>query len=542
MPHLKEVDYEQVHLLPACIEDWISLDHQARFIREFVGALDLKDLKFVLPKETTGGRPAYAPALLLRLWLYGYMQRIRSSRKLEQACKQDLGFIWLCGNDAPDHNSLWRFWNANKEGIGRVFKSTVKVAMKLNLVGFVLQAVDGTKIQAAAKAGHSFDKHDLQNILARLDSLIIEQERDLERSEAEEEGSSGVDSLGDAKLLKARIEKALAVMEKEGCKYVHPHEPEARRMRTVGGNRFSYNAQVVVDQKKRIIIATEVVNEANDMGQLSGMIEQAQLNTCGTQATTLADTGYANGSQLLEAHEQGCEVLCQLPSHVDNREGRLFHTSRFQYDENTDEVICPQDRRLPFRRERWKSGVAHREYRSAKVCAGCPVRSQCTKDRHGRSIEIAPWHKVLEAHRMKMQEPLSKALYQLRAETVEPVFGWIKQQECFRRWTVKGIHKVRAQWQWICSAINLKRIYRSWMESASGPIWMAGAYPRGLSMPCDGLAGYVRPGARNSPFSSFFRSGVLRRSLPHCPLSIEIHASRNKNSERDNASFAVRVN
>lgn len=162
MPHLLEADFDQIHLLPPSLEDWIGPEHPARFIREFVSNLKLKKLKFAQPVASSEGRPAYAPELMLRLWLYGYFEKVRSHRKLEKACREQIGFIWLCGNMAPDHNSLWRFWQANKKPLREVFRQSVEVAMRLKLVGMVLQAVDGTKIQAACSGRGGWDEAGLE--------------------------------------------------------------------------------------------------------------------------------------------------------------------------------------------------------------------------------------------------------------------------------------------------------------------------------------------------------------------------------------------
>src|ERR1700722_6600240 len=146
-------DYGQQFLFPPALEDWVPADHPARFLRGFVDQLDLPALGFAMPTATEG-RPPYAPSLLLKIWLYGYLHRIRSTRKLEVACREHLSLLWLAGCQQPDHNSLWRFWRDNKAGLRAVFKRSAQLALEAGLVGLVLQALDGTKLQAAA-SGHS---------------------------------------------------------------------------------------------------------------------------------------------------------------------------------------------------------------------------------------------------------------------------------------------------------------------------------------------------------------------------------------------------
>ncbi|WP_269525809.1 transposase [Coraliomargarita parva] len=152
MAEALEADWNQVHLLPAQIEDWISSDHEARYIRSFVEELDMVSLGFAQYYGGGRGRPPYATRLLLRAWLYGYLRKVRSTRKLERACQEEMGFIWLCGTLKPDQNSLWRFWRAHRKQIKEVFLQTLKMAVSLDMIGFVTQAVDGTKIQAVCSS------------------------------------------------------------------------------------------------------------------------------------------------------------------------------------------------------------------------------------------------------------------------------------------------------------------------------------------------------------------------------------------------------
>ena len=164
-------DYGQQFLFPPALEDWVPQDHPARFLREFVEQLNLAELGFAMP-VTTDGRPPYHPSLLLKIWLYGYFHRIRSTRKLEAACRDHLPLLWLCGLLAPDHNSLWRFWRDNKEALRAVFKQTVQLAVKTGAVGFALQALDGTKIQAACSGPKGWSKEYMEKLLAQLDAEI----------------------------------------------------------------------------------------------------------------------------------------------------------------------------------------------------------------------------------------------------------------------------------------------------------------------------------------------------------------------------------
>jgi transposase len=175
MSHLIAPDYGQQFLFPPALEDWVAPDHPVRFLREFVEQRDLAALGFVMPAASQG-RPPYAPSLLLKIWLYGYYFRLRATRKLEAACRDHLPVLWLCGLIVPDHNSLWRFWRDNKKALRALFKETVQVALSAGCVGLALQALDGTKIEAAASGYSGWTKEQMEKLLAALDASLEQTE------------------------------------------------------------------------------------------------------------------------------------------------------------------------------------------------------------------------------------------------------------------------------------------------------------------------------------------------------------------------------
>src|SRR5512138_397013 len=271
-------DYTQQFLLPPALEDWVPTDHPVRYLREFVEQLDLERLGFALP-QAQEGRPPYAPSLLLKIWLYGYHQRIRSSRKLEAACRDQLSLLWLSGMIAPDHNSLWRFWRDNKKALREVFKSSVQIALKQGLVGLVLQALDGTKIQAAASRRSGWSKENMKKLLAALEGELDQTEQALEAEPPQAAtGYRLPEKLEDRQALREAVHSGLQQLEQDGRGHYHPKEPEARRMKCEGKTPFAYNAQAVVDPSG-IVVAVEVSTQEQDSAQLVGMVELAQANT-----------------------------------------------------------------------------------------------------------------------------------------------------------------------------------------------------------------------------------------------------------------------
>lgn len=461
-------EYDQMLMFPPAVEDWIGEDHPARFIRDFVEALDLKELGFAVPTSEVGG-PFYAPDLLLKAWLYGYFNRIRASRKLERACREHMGLIWLTGMKGPDHNSLWRFLDGNRKAISRLFKHSVKVALSCEMVGMVVHAIDGTKIRANSSWGKMASAEKLEKMQEEMDRSVADYLTEVERQEQEEMGDYKLPaSMHGALRRKDKIQKALVEVTKSDVKRVHHCEPEARLMKNRRTVDLSYNAQAVADQQSGIVVAAEVVNEGSDNGQLVPMLDLVKENLGAVAGENLADGGYFSGSQIGLAEKRGYEVLLNPPSSettAQSSKGTVYHTKEFVYDEARDCCMCPHGEELPYliTKVRGKNKNEFRVYRCRKHRT-CPYRAECTKSKQGREVEISVHYKALERQRAKTEEPANERLLSQRKAVIEPVFAWIKRQLGFERWTVTGLEKVRAQWNLICTTINLKKLYNQWQD------------------------------------------------------------------------------
>lgn len=263
MAHAIAPDYGQQFLFPPALEDWVAADHPARFIREFVDQLDLPALGFATP-ACVEGRPGYAPSLMLKIWLYGYFHRIRSTRKLEMAGREQLSLLWLSGLIQPDHNSLWRFWRDHKKALRRVFKQTVQLAVRTGCVGLALQALDGTKIEAAASGYSGWSREHMGKLLSALDATLDQTESALEKEDLEEGGYRLPEGLIERQALRERVKEGLAQLAADGRNHYHPVEPEARRMKVGSSNRFAYNAQAVADRQEGVIVACEATRQEGD--------------------------------------------------------------------------------------------------------------------------------------------------------------------------------------------------------------------------------------------------------------------------------------
>ena len=460
MSHEIRADYQQQYLLPKCVEDWVPSDHPARFIREYVDSLESGKLGFKI-RETVDGRPNYSADLLLKVWLYGYLSRIYSLRKLERACREEMSLIWLTGNNAPDHNTLWRFFRDNKITLRKLFQVGVKVAAKANLVGMVLHAVDGTKVTAKVANRSGWHRKELEKALGRLDESIENAMEEIERVEGEEQGDYRLPKeLEDRGKLRQTIMSALEEMDSIQRNHLHPDDKEARMMKGDEKKGFGYNAQVVVDSESGLIVGERVVNDENDAHQLTEMIARVQDNVGGTAGETIADGGYFSGEELHKAENEEYGVLVSIKE----KEGK-YHSSRFKYDAEKDVSVCPEGEELKYGRTKKAKGMQYqvRIYRCLKYKT-CSCRWQCSQAKCGKTVEISPYHEAIERQREKQKDPIKLGMLKRRMEIVEHIFGEIKQTMGFRRFTVNGLEGVKTQWSLLCTVLNLKKMYRWWLE------------------------------------------------------------------------------
>jgi len=458
-------DYSQTFLFPPCLEDWVGADHPARFIREFVEALDLTELGF--EQHACGeGRPPYANDLLLKIWLYGYLGRIRATRQLEKACQEHVSLLWVTGLNAPDHNTLWRFWAENRQALRKVFRSSVKVAAAQGLIGMICHALDGTKIRAVASRRTTEHKEDLEKLLARVEEELGKMEAEIEAAELEPGGDYRLpEGLRKKEDLRRAILETLGKMRGAERAHLNAQEAEARLMPCEGRQDPAYNAQAVADAQTQIVVAAEVVNEESDNAQLIPMLEEVEANLGKVAETTVADGGYVSGEQLQEAEARGQSVVVAAGAETGGAKRGEYHSTKFTYDEAGDEVICPRGERLRFEGKVNKGvGREVRRYRCQSY-KQCPVRALCSKRRDGRRIEISPQYGALLRQRAQRQDPRRLALVRQRSGLIEPVFACIKQAMGFRRWTVRGLDNVRTQWALLCTAHNLKKLYQHWAKS-----------------------------------------------------------------------------
>jgi len=462
-------DYQQQFLFPVCLEDWVGPNHPARFIREVVDALNLQELGFA-QRVSEDGRPGYAADLLLKVWLYGYMNGVRSPRKLERACHEHVSLLWLTGRNAPDHNTLWRFWRGHRGALRAVLRAILRLAVRGGMVELVLHAVDGTKVIAQASKERLRTRHSLEKELGVLDAAIDEVLEETAEAGAAEAIASGYrlpEQWQQAVLRREQLRELMQQIEHDDRGQIHELERGARLAKTrSAGTALTHNAQAVVDATGGLIVASEVLEENTDNHALVPMLEEVKQNLGASARETLADAGYYSGAELAGAEEHGFAVLVneQAGPSTPDIAPPDFHHSRFHYDAAADCCICPRGEKLPFERvkvdpQRWRDQA--RVYR-CKSFRSCPVREQCSRDPRGRSIRISPHQQAMLRQREKQQQPGTRDLLRQRAQIIEPVFGIIKEVMGFRRFSVAGPENVRTQWALICTAFNLRKLFRRW--------------------------------------------------------------------------------
>jgi len=471
MSHQIKANYDQNFLLPPSLEEWITEDHPVRFIREFVNQLDLKEMGFKV-EDNNEGRPYYSSDILLNIWLYGYFNRVRSPRQLEKQCKENISLLWLTGMNYPDHNTIWRFWKFNKTKFREVFKQSVLLAKNLGLVDMTLNALDGTKIKAYSSNSGVLNRKRLEELLEKSDKLIKKIESEIDSACKSEEGEGGYslpEELQNKVELKKKICEGLKKLKEIDRDNFHPKENEARIMKTSGKKELSYNAQAVVDSKHQIIVGQDVINNENDAESLVPMIKNVEEVTDMKAELTIADSGYATAEQIYEAEGNKSEVLFNVTEKSNisavKREDEPFHASNFTYDKEQDVMICPQSKQLKFYEHDKTKNKKHKikKYK-CRDYESCQFRWQCSKSQTGRVVKLNPFHESIERQRLKQQDIVNQEKLKKRKQLIEPVFAWIKEGAMFRRFTIKGLESAKQQWSMICTGVNLKKMYKLWVN------------------------------------------------------------------------------
>jgi transposase len=465
----------EASLLPPKVEDYVEDDNPVRAIDDHVDGLDLKKLGFRHADRGVGvGQPPYDPGDLLKLYIYGYLNQIRSSRRLEREARRNLEVIWLLRGLRPGYRTIATFRAENRTALRRANSELIRRACELELVSGTLVAIDGAFFHGDASKGSIKTKKKLAEQITAIERDLEAYGTALEANDAVESGrgSGGDDGDGGdgdtgqkiAALMakRAQAQADLDRLEESGETQVSRTDPDARLLTKSGQTVAGYNVQIAVDDKHKLIVASEIVNDGNDTGQLHPMAKAAKEALGVDKLQVAADVGYYNGVALKACEDDG--IVAYVPEA--ERTGRLqaqgrFTHAEFSYDPVADAYRCPAGTLLLPSPGRKKSpaGRIDIRYTSRKAdCDDCPLRGRCVTDKTPtRTIQRWEHEDVLERHRARMKG--ADAVMRRRSGLVEHPFGTLKCRAGYRHFLVRGFDKVRGEWALMALCYNLGRMF-----------------------------------------------------------------------------------
>jgi len=466
---------EQLSLLPARVEDYVGPDNPVRAIEAYVCALDLEQLGFRHAGGGVGaGQPSYHPADLLKVYLYGYLNRVRSSRRLEQEAQRNLELMWLLKGLAPGYRTIANFRRDNWAALKAANREFVLLLRELELLGGELVAIDGAFFHGDASKASIKTKKRLAEQLAGIDRDIEEYGKALASNDAAEEahspggedggkrdGGAVADKLAALMVRRAKAQADLDRLRDSGETQLSATDADARLLSKRGHVLAGYNVQIAVDDKHKLIVASEVVNDGNDTGQLYEVAIAAKEALGVETLRAVADTGYYNGATLKECEEGGIVAYVPPPKRTGGLEeqGRFTHEA-FSHDAEADVYRCPAGALLrPMNGVKISpAGRQDVRYVSLKsVCKACHLREQCLGQKSDKRTIYRWQHEaVIDRHRERMKE--AGAMMRQRACLVEHPFGTLKCRAGYRHFLVRGFDKVRGEWSLMALCYNLARV------------------------------------------------------------------------------------
>src|SRR5246500_259139 len=456
------LDRGQSTLFPASLDDYVTEDNPVRAVDVFVDGLDLDKLGFVGAQPLDTGRPSYHPGIMLKLYIYGYLNRVPSSRRLERECQRNIELIWLTGHLAPDFKTIADFRKDNGKAIREVCRAFVALCRKLGLLSAASVAIDGSKFKAVNARDKNFTEAKMKRRLERIEESIARYIAQLETA----------DRLGDAmpeakvarfkdKIAKlneeiARLSVINAEMVKSKDEQISLTDPDARSMATSRKDTgiVGYNVQAAVDTKNHLIVAHEVTNVGTDRHQLSNMAEQARTEMGVDTLDAVADRGYYEGEEIKACEEAGIAVTLPKPMTSNAKAEGRFGKQDFRYVADEDIYVSPAGEKLAYHYTTEENGLVLRRYWT-NVCQSCAIKPTCTT---GKERRITRWEHehILEAVQRRLDEHPEKM--RQRRETVEHPFGTIKARMGATHFLMKTLPRVASEMALHVLAYNLTRV------------------------------------------------------------------------------------
>lgn len=460
MPYISGTDRSDVLLFPEALDDYITAENPIRFIDAFVSSLDLSALGFTRSTPADTGRPAYSPADLLRLYIYGYLNRVRSSRLLEREAGRNVEVMWLIGKLTPDFKTIADFRRDNITAIKSVCREFTLLCKKLELFGSELVVVDGSKFRAVNSRKRNFNQQKLERSIKMIDEKIAAYLQQMDQEDAQqpavklptaEELRQKMQQLTERK---QRYQSLQEQLKESGEKQVSLTDPDSRSMPVGLTTEVSYNAQTAVDAKHKLIVEHEVTNAVTDREQLAEMATRAKKMLEVEQLEVIADMGYSDGGEIKRCEDQGITVYVAQPQTSANEKKGLYTKQDFTYLPEQDRYVCPAGAELEFRFATHEKGRDIRYYASS-ACKSCQIVHLCTTNKGGRRLTRLVEEGSSERAAQRARENPEKM--RLRQQIVEHPFGTMKRAMTSGYFLMRELQKVRAEMSLTVLAYNIKR-------------------------------------------------------------------------------------
>jgi transposase len=452
----------QSTLFPERLDDYVGEDNPVRAIEVFVEGMDLRKLGFEGIEPEATGRPAYHPSVLLKIYIYGYLNRIQSSRRLERETQRNVELIWLTGKLMPDFKTIADFRKDNGPAIRNVCREFIVLCRQLKLFSEAIVAIDGSKFKAVNNRDKNFTDRKLKARMEQLEESIGRYLADLDRADREptavSEGQVGrlKDKIVGIKAQIERLNEIGSQMQEAPDRQISLTDPDARSMATSGRGTgiVGYNVQTAVDAKHHLIVAHEVTNVGHDRTQLASMAKQARRATGQDNLTVFADRGYFSGEEILECDQAGITALVPKPLTSNSKAEGRFDKRDFVYIPESDEYRCPAGERAIRRFTSVEQGMTLHKYWSS-ACPRCPIKAQCTPSNYRR---ITRWEheQVLDAMQGRLERTPQAS--RLRRQTVEHPFATLKAWMGSTHFLTKTLPRVSTEMSLHVLAYNLKRV------------------------------------------------------------------------------------
>jgi transposase len=459
MNYIRGIDRTQAVLFPQSLDEIIDSDNDVRIIDLFVESIDLAEFKFHL-KQSVEGRPPYHPKDLLKLYVYGYLNSIRSSRALEKECKRNIELMWLLHQLVPDHNTISNFRKDNEKAIRKVFRHTVSIAKQFDLIGGKLIAGDSTKLRAQNSKKNNFNETKITQHLEYIEKKLDEYNQALEQ--ADEENKQVIQK--EIEKQNSRKDKYLDLskqLSETGETQVSASDPDSRLMITRNNiTEVAYNVQTTVDAKNLLTLDYKVTNQ-NDSKAMGAMLKRAKVILGHCNFTALFDKGYHRGSELKAGIEMGVELMVAIPTVASFAPDERYNFEKFVYNDADDSYRCPEGEELTTNGQWYVKSkqryLYHSKHYKTSACICCRTLQLCTKNKKGRVVERSEFQSYMEKNKSNIEK--DPATYKRRQAIIEHTYGIIKRQWGFYYVsTKKGIKHASADVGLMFTAFNLRRL------------------------------------------------------------------------------------